>query len=1334
MRSTVLMVLVSALLLPAHALAEGDVDGVVKAGSTNNRFTIKVVNPSRETPIGGMQLGVAGDGEWITNIRIQANSEGALGPGATRTYTITFDVKRDAEEGATDSIGFNVSAQGALVDDAAPRMTVRIAGTDAKASIVRVHPLRQGGGREYLDDDSYLLCDYGEQRVFNIEPVWLFLKPGRLVEVEQAQDGLRLWHGSKPAGWTGRKPRPGGPEPEGDWDVRIVGPDGKPCIETRYQHRYQWEGDGGGPRTARHVVGYLNPTTGDAPAPLAIMLDTGRLELPGRYTVQTRPYRPDAVDDPEDDPPLAPAARGDGQGSAVFGQLAGDGSATESIRRPRNAPWHTEGTFVILDSRLHFQGFVTEKSVPVRDNWVGQLTLQTTMADTKASMTLRAKLTLKDWVDRPVSERPEYAEKRASGHLTLELPLVIPAGVRGGGWGAARYQVLEGELEVYAKVPGFIRATAAPDRSLASATRYSAGIDVFQTDEPWDPGSVPESAWSQIRVGGAGNRISEEYRNLRVAYTVPEHPWAAYGRPERTLQWHLRDPQARIYLLVDFHVRSWHIYGFGIYGLSAEPYAGPSPGAPPGAGLDEGVADVTTPDRSPTSDDVVDTDSGQPPGDAMPRVDPAVPGGGRPPVVVPGPDPSEGTRPTGSINPATLNPRDPDVAALIREWISNARPPENAVPGANCRYDQFGRVVGTALSARTIRTHDSVDYRDGTPEETVWGLRNKLDSVDHGTLKEYVVARLEGKPIGSFTGRYRGVRDLKGVGLAEAKAAVTGAGLTFTLAPGTPAETPEDEGTIEQQDPAWRQYLRKGQTLKLTVHSPYVPDLRTLPDFVGMSLAESRKWLEKNKLRPFLRPGSAAPAREKSGTVEAQDPAKGTVMQAGGEVTLTVHAPYAQGVTVPDLTGLSLADAKDKLRNIDLMLRPTLLGPAPELGKAATVAGQKPSATVRVAAGSTVHVDVYGDYAPPGITVPDVSGMALADAKRTLERAGVGIAPTLLGAAPDPSRSRKVRAQRPAAGTALSPGSTVQVEVWSDYVAPGTAIPDVRGLTLTDAKRALERAGLVVQPSLLGPAREAARAHRIGAQKPLPGTMVAPGTTVTVDVWGDYERPGGSSTCEQIPGVWQWSNGWVVSLCPKSMSFAPHPAKSRRAIAWRGNRIVEGGFWSCSVRDGKAYVSIHWIGTPTVDLTLSGGQLVGKRRDETAVSATKTSNRPDPRASNGRNSDCDLIGRFGYSDNEKIVEIGTQDGINYVGRLVHVKVGGFWWGQGYRPGGIYFKLKRSGPNDMGGSDYVGQEYSVYGSGWDEVPLLRVNRKGFGLFERRNGELYGTGTFWERLRQ
>ncbi|MBW1772024.1 MAG: hypothetical protein JRJ82_03925, partial [Deltaproteobacteria bacterium] len=119
-----------ALVLPGSALAEKEIDGVVKAGSVDNRFTITVTNPSTETSVGGLSLNNAEGAKWLTNIRIEVDKTGILPPGASRVFTVKFDVSEDAQTDVIETVTFQISADGVLFDYPNPEMTVKIEKTD----------------------------------------------------------------------------------------------------------------------------------------------------------------------------------------------------------------------------------------------------------------------------------------------------------------------------------------------------------------------------------------------------------------------------------------------------------------------------------------------------------------------------------------------------------------------------------------------------------------------------------------------------------------------------------------------------------------------------------------------------------------------------------------------------------------------------------------------------------------------------------------------------------------------------------------------------------------------------------------------------------------------------------------------------------------------------------------------------------------------------------------------------------------------------------------------------------------------------------------------------
>jgi beta-lactam-binding protein with PASTA domain len=310
----------------------------------------------------------------------------------------------------------------------------------------------------------------------------------------------------------------------------------------------------------------------------------------------------------------------------------------------------------------------------------------------------------------------------------------------------------------------------------------------------------------------------------------------------------------------------------------------------------------------------------------------------------------------------SVDPKKEDTARLIREWITTARPPENAVEGNNVCYSNKGNVIGTVRGGVIESRHET----GGIDPVYLWTNKKQLDSIDHCTMEQYVVARLKNESISRCAGRYGAVRNLKGMLLADAKAVVTRAGFEPIVAPGSPAKTAEQNGTIERQEPGPEIYLRKGQTLTLTVHSPYVPAGVVLPDFTGKRLGESRKWLEEQSLIVKVNPGAPAPVAEKSGTIEKQGPAPGTQVKEGDTVSLTVHSNYVSNdlLNVPDLRGLFYPDAKRKLEALGLSIVWRDGGLPNQRALADTFQKQEPSPGTKVSKGSTVFVWYYGEYTP----------------------------------------------------------------------------------------------------------------------------------------------------------------------------------------------------------------------------------------------------------------------------------------------------------------------------------------------------------------------------------
>jgi len=381
------------------------------------------------------------------------------------------------------------------------------------------------------------------------------------------------------------------------------------------------------------------------------------------------------------------------------------------------------------------------------------------------------------------------------------------------------------------------------------------------------------------------------------------------------------------------------------------------------------------------------------------------------------------------IDPNRLDPKNADVSRLIHEWIKTAKPPEDVVPANTVHYSGKGNIIGTVSGGSIESRHET-----GSIDPVfLWRNKRKLDSVNHCTLEEYVVAKLEEKSISHCAGRYGAVEDLKGFKLKEARAALTGAGFEYSLAPGLPAENPRDEGRIEQQAPGPGQYLKKGQTVKLIVYSPYVPGRLALPDFIGKSLSESKKWLKENNLEMHLKPGSPARTKEKSGAIEAQEPAPGTVMQTGGTVTLRVHSNYVDVRGVPEVVGLSAGKAKTHLANVGLKVGLCPGGKPPTREQAGTVKSQRPVAGSSIPLGSEVSIFIYGPYVNTAV-VPDVRRLSYNDAKRRIESAGLSMSRRGAGQPHNRGLAHTATKQDPPSGSEVSRGKTVSVWFYGQYI------------------------------------------------------------------------------------------------------------------------------------------------------------------------------------------------------------------------------------------------------------------------------------------------------------
>jgi serine/threonine-protein kinase len=245
------------------------------------------------------------------------------------------------------------------------------------------------------------------------------------------------------------------------------------------------------------------------------------------------------------------------------------------------------------------------------------------------------------------------------------------------------------------------------------------------------------------------------------------------------------------------------------------------------------------------------------------------------------------------------------------------------------------------------------------------------------------------------------------------------------------------------------------------------------------------------------RPDDKVPAT----MVVSQDPGAGTRTDKGNPVTIIVSTGLPK-VDVPDVRGDQATDAVAEITQRGLVAKVARINSDKETG---TVTAQDPAPGTRVDKGTKVRINV--SEGPKPVAVPPVVGVPYEQAAAELQGAGFAVARRDVDSH-DPKGT--VVQEDPAANSLAAKGSTVTL-----YVSKGPtqlSVPDVSSYQRADAIATLRNSGLKVaveesdvqDPSLSG---------IVLSQTPDAGTLVNPGTTVTITV-GHYVTPPPSTTTE----------------------------------------------------------------------------------------------------------------------------------------------------------------------------------------------------------------------------
>ena len=265
-----------------------------------------------------------------------------------------------------------------------------------------------------------------------------------------------------------------------------------------------------------------------------------------------------------------------------------------------------------------------------------------------------------------------------------------------------------------------------------------------------------------------------------------------------------------------------------------------------------------------------------------------------------------------------------------------------------------------------------------------------------------------------------------------------------------------------------------------------------LPDVTSMSLDEAVTTLEDLGL-------SVVPEAEETNSVDdnivwKQIPNSGESVRDGDSITV-VYNPSNTPIPVPNLTGLTIDQARTALFNLGLtigIVTPQNDPTAPEN----TIISTMPKSGEQVLGGATI--DLVVSQGSGVIKIPDVQGQTTQAARSLLEGEPFKFLVTVVEEASATVDAGRVTRTSPSIGGETTKGSALTI-----YVSTGqatTAVPLVSGLTEAQATAKLVSSGFIVVVEYIEVPTASANDGRVIAQDPSANVQSIPGSQVLLKV------------------------------------------------------------------------------------------------------------------------------------------------------------------------------------------------------------------------------------------
>jgi beta-lactam-binding protein with PASTA domain len=389
---------------------------------------------------------------------------------------------------------------------------------------------------------------------------------------------------------------------------------------------------------------------------------------------------------------------------------------------------------------------------------------------------------------------------------------------------------------------------------------------------------------------------------------------------------------------------------------------------------------------------------------------------------------------------------------------------------------------------------------------------------------------------------------LRGLTLARAEEEAQNSGLAVVV---TQPE-PSDERLVADQQPEAETVVAFGERVYVTLTQLSLPPL---PDLVGRSLVDARGALDElesrrrevspNYVQEVRTDPSIPPVPDRRAFVSAQ-PADCQQPSRVCEIALPVQAQ------VPALTGMMLENAQRAILDAGLALDPSV--DLVDLNREVLDQSLEAGSFAQFGTSVWVELAVRQDWPP----LPQVVGIRLDEARAQLDGAAAERARLVKGyvldVTTDPgidvSEDRAIVLEEPSDCMDFAPRCPIILVV-------GAVMPDLRGLTLPEARAATQAAGLV-----LGTAANAGGSDlHVTGQDPAPGVPTEFDSTVSVQLTGvspsGSDHPATDETTDRRPGIFDdWRTvGGVVLLLTISAGVLARAVFRGHGRGWVGKHV-----------------------------------------------------------------------------------------------------------------------------------------------------------------------------------